>query len=1096
MKRLLQYACWLVLAALVALGLSRIHFDTEVLNLLPDSVPEVAGLKIYQAHFTNNRELIITVRGATAAAAATATEVIAGHLRSQTNLVERVTSQPPWQEHPEQLAELVACLWLNQPPEQFAALTNRLAPARLDAAFADAREQLATSMSPMALGRLGYDPLGLTEVPGQNALSRAAGGTEGDGFSFEDGLLRVIYVDAPETSGSYIAVRKWFRQVQSEVAVALSDLDDAVAPEVRYTGAPAFVAEVSAGMEHDMRNSVLMSLVIVAGLFWWAHRSWRPLLWLGVFLAVILVGTLGVGGLIWGQVNAVSTGFAAILLGLAVDYALVLYQESVASPHHSKAELRRMLAPSIGWSALTTACAFGLLLFAGLPGLAQLASMIAAGIILAALVMLYGFLPAVLRRGPQSTMPAPAPAAPGSARRKPVFTVAVSIVVAITAAAVWLGKGSRVDHASGAMQPRHCEAQIALDELQREMNQQGQPVMLVVGGSDERSVAERLDRLEARLQGAMQDGGIRGFELSTGLWPHVDRARTNLAAAIAFAGDYPLMQAAAERAGFTPDALALTGSILSWWQAHANATTPIWPTNRSSQWLLSRTAAHSSESWFSAGMVVVDDPQALPDALQNLHAEDPLIWVTGWPQLAEALLQHIENRLGWLVAAMLTLVTLCLWLAFRRWTEVLLSFAALGLSLLLLLGLMAVAGWSWNLMSLMAIPLLLGAGVDYTIHIQLALRRHQGHLRAVRGITGRAVLLCAATTITGFGSNAFSSNAGLASLGLVCATGIALVYVSAAIFLPAWWVCWHTPGAADASRLTGQPSSIYQPQLWRAALTLVRWLPASLAEWLGRISVSTYAWLNPRRRLVVEQNLLPWCGNDVSQAQQTARRLFANFGGKLVQLWRSEAGVTVGENMSRWSGWEILTAAQQSGRGVLLVTPHLGDWELGGYMLARRGVHLLVLTQPEPGAGFTELRQRSRARSGIDTLVVGQDAFAFVEVIKHLQSGAVVALLVDRPVPSTAVTVELCGRPFQASVAAAELARASGCVVLPVYVVHDKQGAEAHVMPEIVYDRRQLGNREARRQMTQQILRVFEPAIQAHADQWYHFVPVWPEANS
>jgi lauroyl/myristoyl acyltransferase len=150
-----------------------------------------------------------------------------------------------------------------------------------------------------------------------------------------------------------------------------------------------------------------------------------------------------------------------------------------------------------------------------------------------------------------------------------------------------------------------------------------------------------------------------------------------------------------------------------------------------------------------------------------------------------------------------------------------------------------------------------------------------------------------------------------------------------------------------------------------------------------------------------------------------------------------------------------------------------------------------VLTQPEPGEGLTELRQQARARWGVETLVVNADPFAFIEVIKRLQDGAVVALLVDRPPPATAVTVELFGQPFSASIAAAELARATGCALLPVCVLKESTAYAAHMLPEIVYDRAALGNRPARQQLTQEILRAFEPLIAQHPEQWYHFVPVW-----
>jgi lauroyl/myristoyl acyltransferase len=139
------------------------------------------------------------------------------------------------------------------------------------------------------------------------------------------------------------------------------------------------------------------------------------------------------------------------------------------------------------------------------------------------------------------------------------------------------------------------------------------------------------------------------------------------------------------------------------------------------------------------------------------------------------------------------------------------------------------------------------------------------------------------------------------------------------------------------------------------------------------------------------------------------------------------------------------------------------------------------------------LRQASRARRGIETLVIGEDLFAFVEVIRRLEGGATVALLVDRPLPSSAVEVELFGKRFAASIAAAELARATGCALLPVCLPREKDGYHARVLPEIAYHRRALGARETRQQLTQEIMRAFEPVIQQYLSQWYHFVPIWPK---
>jgi KDO2-lipid IV(A) lauroyltransferase len=220
--------------------------------------------------------------------------------------------------------------------------------------------------------------------------------------------------------------------------------------------------------------------------------------------------------------------------------------------------------------------------------------------------------------------------------------------------------------------------------------------------------------------------------------------------------------------------------------------------------------------------------------------------------------------------------------------------------------------------------------------------------------------------------------------------------------------------------------------------------------------------------------------------------LYRNFGLKLADLWRVESGVPVNNWVTRQGEQQIIRAAAARGHGVLFITLHLGNWEHGGLLLADMGVKLTVLTRPEPEDALTDLRAASRARWGIETLIIGRDQFAFIEVIKRLQDGAALALSIDRPPERGSVMVELFGQPFRASAAAAELARASGCALIGVTVVRRPEGYAVKVLPEFAYDRRALGSHEARRQLTGQILRAFEPQIHEHLDQWYHFIPIWP----
>ncbi len=1084
MTRLSRRWLWLLFLLPIALGLWRLRFDVEVLNLLPTELPVVQGLKLYQQHFSNARELLITVSAGDADGAESAAREIAEALRRETTLINGVTWQPPWQERPAEAAEFLAHLWLNQPPELFNELTRRLAATNLPATLAATRAQLTTSMSPGEIAQLSYDPYGLMRLPAVATAGAPEFGSGQELFASADGRFRLIFVEARGALMSYRECRAWFDTVKARIATL--QFSNSPSLQIRYTGRPAFVTEIAGGMERDMVSSVLGTVGIIVALFWWAHRRWKPLLWLLTLLVVILGATMALGGLVYGTLSVVSMGFAAILLGLAVDYGLVLYQEAQAAPHLSAAELRRELGPSILWSSVTTAGAFLILNFSGLPGLAQLGSLVAIGIALAALVMLFAYLPFVGKAKPRTQ----GGTAKGVGFSKSVAW-ATTVLVCMAVLAVVVRTRPALDHTAAPLRPLHSAAYAALEEIKLRMNSLREPMWVVVSGRDEGDVARRLAGVNTVLEKAREQGAIGRFNLPESFWPRPDFQRINRMAARTLVTERDALKAAALSAGFTSNALVVTENMLSYWQ-QADATGALWPTNPVSAWITGKLSARSETQQLAIGMIYPATNEvsaAASAALQKQLANAGGI-LAGWEMIGAALIDVVRRDLWFVLLPMLALLFASLWLAFKRASEMLLSFATLLLSGLCLWAIMALAGWSWNLLNLMALPLLLGAGVDYSIHMQLALRRHGGDIAAARRTIGQALWLCGGTTVAGFGSLAWSSNAGLASLGAVCATGVGCVMLISIYLLPAWWSAVAGKAGAPPPPV-GLPSKFYGPALWRAALAVTRVLPAAVTTLLCRIGCKIYWCFAGHRRDLVVQNFLPAVNGDLPKAKRVANAMVDEFARKLADLWRYESGCVVDGLFGELTGWEHFLAAQKKGGGVLLLTPHLGNWEFGAPLLARRGVKLLVITLAEPGAGFTEMRQESRARWGIETLVIGDNPFAFVEIIKRLESGATVALLVDRPPAASAVEVELFGKPFAASIAAAELARASGCVLLPVYLPRTTEGYAAHILPEIAYDRRALGDRESRRNLTQQILRAFEPAIRQHLEQWFHFVSIW-----
>src|SRR5437016_4605155 len=95
---------WLLLLPPIVLGALRLRFDIDVLNLLPQDIPVVQGLQLYQKKFTNSRELILTIEGADPEVLETGARLIANGLRAHSNLVSTVLWQPAWMERPAEAA--------------------------------------------------------------------------------------------------------------------------------------------------------------------------------------------------------------------------------------------------------------------------------------------------------------------------------------------------------------------------------------------------------------------------------------------------------------------------------------------------------------------------------------------------------------------------------------------------------------------------------------------------------------------------------------------------------------------------------------------------------------------------------------------------------------------------------------------------------------------------------------------------------------------------------------------------------------------------------------------------------------------------------
>lgn len=785
---------WLLLLIPIAIGFKRLHMDAEVFDLLPSNLRSVQGLQIYQKHFSNARELVVTIRSDNAERTETAARTIAEGLRPMSNAIAGVTWEPPWLEHPEETAELVAYLWFNQPPSVFAELTNRLAPQNLVQTLQNTREQLAVSLSPEDIARSSYDPYGMTRLPESASGAAPSFAQGGESFSSADGTFRIVFVEASVPLQSYPQCDHWLKIVQPAVDAAAAKLNAGQSSPIKigYTGRPVFVTETAEGMKHDIITSIGGTAAVIAILFWLAHRRVKPMLWLLTLLALILGATLAFGGLIYGTINAISLGFAAILLGLAVDYAVVHYQEALAHPALSIAQIRHAIAPAIFWAAITTISAFLVLNFGGLPGLGQLGTLVAIGVALAASIMIFEYLPPLFpdRKEPKPEAETEIPLAPqdGASPSRKRFVFITSAVVLLFGFGVLIAFGGpRIDAGADALRPKHSPAYDALDDIQKNLGQKS-ALWLIVGGKDVSEVGARLDQVNAVLARAESNNIVSSSMLPVQLWPRPENQNANRANTLELSKEGPLLRKVALTNGFTESALGLADLMMRTWRDAASQTNVYWPTNDMSRWIFNKMTARTPTNLFALGLVYATS-NAPAAAISQLDSELPNqdVWLSSWEMLGQEIFMRVKANMWKVIGPMIVLVLLSLLMAFHRKREISLSLIVLIISGVCLLAIMRLTDWSWNLLNLMAIPLILGTGVDYSIFMQLALRRYDGDLALAHRAVGRALLLCGGTAVAAFASLAFSSNAGMASLGEVCAVGIGCNMLIAIFLLPIWW---------------------------------------------------------------------------------------------------------------------------------------------------------------------------------------------------------------------------------------------------------------------------------------------------------------------
>lgn len=307
----------------------------------------------------------------------------------------------------------------------------------------------------------------------------------------------------------------------------------------------------------------------------------------------------------------------------------------------------------------------------------------------------------------------------------------------------------------------------------------------------------------------------------------------------------------------------------------------------------------------------------------------------------------------------------------------------------------------------------------------------------------------------------------------------------------------HAPEAGWARRLLG-PFHVTGVFWFRFHLFGVRILP----DWALRgvlALFTTFFWVVLRKiRGAIAGNLeavLGPCG--WWQRQVRIYRTFRTFAWCLSERYErlsTDRPFTV--EAEGLDGWRELSG---SGEGFILVTAHLGSWEVGSMLPAsrdQRRIHVVREAETDPRA--QRFIQELIRRCGGDLYVThfAEDPQLGMAMLDALRRGEVVALQGDRPRSGgRAAELRLFGRPFPLPVGPAALARAAGVPIVPVFVFREgRRHYRCVIQPPIRVT--QTGDRQ--RDLEQALERFaadLETAIRREPHQWFCFRKVWKKVQ-
>lgn len=274
--------------------------------------------------------------------------------------------------------------------------------------------------------------------------------------------------------------------------------------------------------------------------------------------------------------------------------------------------------------------------------------------------------------------------------------------------------------------------------------------------------------------------------------------------------------------------------------------------------------------------------------------------------------------------------------------------------------------------------------------------------------------------------------------------------------------------------------------LLRLLVGIVGMLPGRIARVLGEWGGGVWYLVAGKRRVMARRHMSRVL-SDSADLDRATRAVFRSYGRYWAEtLWTKPHRIQeVGAGLEIL-GLEHLRAAAVDGKGVVIVLPHLGNWEPAALAGDLAGIEIVAVAERLGNPRLTEWFTSIRQQFGITIVLAGRGSMKTIE--ECIRRGAAVCLLCDRDLKGRGVEVEFFGERTTLPIGPAALAIRTGAPMLMAACYFTSSGHKLVLEPLPVPD----NGDEDLVAVTQRIASGLEHLIRAAPEQWHLLQPNWP----